>query len=177
MHKVLEELNITAGVVLRYGNKLDVMLGALRESTSSPLMGIGAGGNIRQSIVKDEEDPRLWATEESRIVNIQILNTVAFKSFTGFDAPKTPVSFETYVKNGLPFFQTYLEVPASLEYGFKQIKSSEDLLLQREQEMWREKNRPALPGYCEACFLALATVRGALLLCYSVLALCKHRIA
>jgi len=66
-------------------------------------MGLTLGGEIYQDICVDSE-PEWWNWQRSQLVNIQILNAVSFKSFTGFDAPPPPLSFREYVNARLPFF-------------------------------------------------------------------------
>jgi hypothetical protein len=65
-------------------------------------MALGAGGNLGQSIEKTK-DKRLWDWGASKLFNIQILNSVAFKEFTGI-SPVTPISFREYVTAKIPFY-------------------------------------------------------------------------
>jgi hypothetical protein len=65
-------------------------------------MALGAGGNLGQSIEKTQ-DERLWDWRASKLVNIQILNSVAFKEFTGA-SPVTPISFREYITAKIPFY-------------------------------------------------------------------------
>jgi hypothetical protein len=79
-------------------------------------MAIGAGAKIRQSIVPDlslkglhgEASPR-WDFSNARLLNVQILNSVAFEAVTCMMPPPTPISALTYAKAGLPFFAHYDE--------------------------------------------------------------------
>ncbi|KAL2871753.1 uncharacterized protein BJX67DRAFT_342942 [Aspergillus lucknowensis] len=70
-------------------------------------MNLAPGGHIRQRIHRDENPEDVWATSAETLLNIQILNSVAFESVTRMVTPPTPVSFETYAKAGLPFFKEY----------------------------------------------------------------------
>ncbi len=65
-------------------------------------MALGAGGNLGQSIEKTK-DGRLWDWGASKLINIQILNSVAFREFTGA-SPVTPISFREYVAAKIPFY-------------------------------------------------------------------------
>jgi len=65
-------------------------------------MALGSGGNLGQSVEKTK-DKRLWDWEASKVINIQILNSVAFKAFTGV-SPVTPISFREYVQAKIPFY-------------------------------------------------------------------------
>jgi hypothetical protein len=67
-------------------------------------MGLTLGGEIYQDICMDSQ-PEWWNWERSQMVNIQMLNAVAFKSFTGFERLPPPLSFREYVDAQIPFFQ------------------------------------------------------------------------
>jgi hypothetical protein len=45
----------------------------------------------------------MWNWEVAFVVNVQILNSVAFESITGFAAPLCPISFNEYAKANIPF--------------------------------------------------------------------------
>jgi hypothetical protein len=67
-------------------------------------MGLALGGKIYQDICIDPQ-PEWWNWERSQFINIQILNAVAFKLFTGFkEALPPPLSFRQYVNARMPFF-------------------------------------------------------------------------
>ncbi|SPO07348.1 uncharacterized protein DNG_10042 [Cephalotrichum gorgonifer] len=71
--------------------------------------GIGVGGNIVQDITPDDSDRRLWDMANSKIVNIQILNTATFKSLTGLEPPPAPIRAEgggTIAVAGVPSAQS-----------------------------------------------------------------------
>jgi hypothetical protein len=75
-------------------------------SRATPL-GVGAGGNIVQHVEADTNDPRLWDVENSRIINIQLLDARSFTVVTGLPPPSTPITAETYAEYGFPFFQVW----------------------------------------------------------------------
>jgi hypothetical protein len=74
-------------------------------------MAVAAGGLIKQEIFRDPDQPPYsrWDVASKRMFNIQILNSVAFKSITGLQTPPTPISVQTYKQQGIPFFQYYEE--------------------------------------------------------------------
>ncbi|KAJ9655863.1 hypothetical protein H2201_008713 [Coniosporium apollinis] len=99
-------------------------------------MSIAAGGTIRQQILRDKYHPNIWMKSAAAIVSIQILNSVAYESVTGMLAPPTPVSPETYIKSGIPFFTTYGEaVMTEGKSNFAAMKSLAEL----------DKLGPAIP--------------------------------
>jgi hypothetical protein len=67
-------------------------------------IGIAAGARLRQKIHRDDWQPSIWRRENSVLVPIQILNSVAFESLTGMLAPPTPITAEAYIKAGIPFY-------------------------------------------------------------------------
>jgi hypothetical protein len=74
-------------------------------------MAVAAGGLIKQEIFRDP-DPlpySCWDVVSKRMFNIQIVNSVAFEAITGLRTPSTPISAQTYEKEGVPFFQYYEE--------------------------------------------------------------------
>ncbi|ETI27362.1 hypothetical protein G647_09552 [Cladophialophora carrionii CBS 160.54] len=69
-------------------------------------MVIAPGARLRQKIYRDPWPPGIWRREQSVLVPIQILNSVAFESLTGMLPPPTPITAEAYVKAGIPFYTT-----------------------------------------------------------------------
>lgn len=67
-------------------------------------MGLAAGGEITQSIVKDHMPSDCW--ERSRTVgfNVQIVNAELYYSLTGLPNPNPPISQQTYMAHGGVFF-------------------------------------------------------------------------
>ncbi|KAF2805015.1 ubiquitin-domain-containing protein [Mytilinidion resinicola] len=94
----------------------------LAEQADSAQMGLAAGGQIKQVIKRDDYDPSKWIPALTTVFNIQILNTNTFRSVTGVSAPPTPITMETYVKHGLPFFSLD-ESPSSVAREFNPVKS------------------------------------------------------
>jgi len=77
----------------------------------STTLGIGVGGDIIQHIEADTTNPRMWDLANSRILYIQILNSLAFKTLTGLNPPHAPISAVTYTRMKLPFFEEWSEQP------------------------------------------------------------------
>jgi hypothetical protein len=72
-------------------------------------MGISAGGLIRQQIFADTNASRSWDLASSTLVNIQILNSVAYESLTSMLAPPSPIDANTYLRQGIPFYELFNE--------------------------------------------------------------------
>lgn len=88
-----------------------------------PEMGLGAGGLIKQTILKDDNDPNIWDSESGTILNVQILNSATFKAITGMEPPPTPVTARTYGMYGFPYFDIYNEKPSGIMGYFSRVKS------------------------------------------------------
>ena len=113
-------------------------------------MTLGAGGNLGQNIEKTE-DKRLWDWGASKLINIQILNSVAFKEFTGA-SPVTPISFREYVTAKIPFY-SFLSVSEDSLIGdraqtFKSIGQLDDLT---GIQVGIRVNRSGNPVCCANC--------------------------
>jgi hypothetical protein len=81
--------------------------------TEQVRMGISIGGNIKQDIEPDERSPRIWDVANSRILNVQIINSVDFHAVTGRQPPPTPITPATYAALKIPFFEIYGDEPPS----------------------------------------------------------------
>jgi hypothetical protein len=85
-------------------------------------MGIAAGGRISQAIMKDPGNIS-WDKTQTKVFNVQILNSTAFKAVTGFDPPATPINAETYSVYGYPFYKLYDEPTSNIHGDFSNVKS------------------------------------------------------
>lgn len=119
-------------------------------------MGIAPGGNIKQHIVKDLY-PEQWDWMEARLVNIQILNSVAFESVTGMQPPASPISAEDYVAAGIPMFHYQEETTLSLESTITTLSSvaAIDSEVGTKVELWGGETKPTI---CLSCGMKLSTV-------------------
>lgn len=73
-------------------------------------MGIGAGGNIKQQIHKDHYGVNSWDVGRTRKFTIHLVNSLAYKSITGFDPPESPITTAEYTKAKIPWFSYYDEI-------------------------------------------------------------------
>ncbi len=72
-------------------------------------LSIAPGGNIIQHIERDTNDPRIWDMANSKIVNVQLIDSRTFRLVTGMPPPKTPITPDTYERMGLPFYRLWRE--------------------------------------------------------------------
>ena len=77
---------------------------------ASPVeMGLGAGGRMRQSIYPDSHGIETWDTTRQQSLYVHIVNSQAWREITGEEPPPTPVSTQSYIEAGLPWFELYDE--------------------------------------------------------------------
>lgn len=67
-----------------------------------PEMSLAAGGLINQMIVTDAGNPE-WIKLQTKVFNVQMLNSYHFRHFTGLPPLNTPVSAKTYIDQATPF--------------------------------------------------------------------------
>jgi len=84
---------------------------------------VGAGGTIKQTIVADKNNPRIWDVASAKLINIQLVNSSVFELITGLVTPSTPVTYTTYAAAGLPFYDIYKEKPSKVSGSFSKVKT------------------------------------------------------
>lgn len=60
-----------------------------------------------QHIEEDTNDPRIWDVANSKILNIQIVDSHTFQLVTGLNPPASPITADMYHRLGLPFFRAW----------------------------------------------------------------------
>jgi hypothetical protein len=86
------------------------------------MMAVAAGGKIKQAIVLDTHPEDIWKPENSTFFNIQLVNTTRFKEITGLSAPPTPITFQTYLRTGMPFYNIFDEPESTISGDFSAVK-------------------------------------------------------
>ncbi|KAJ8587983.1 hypothetical protein M405DRAFT_277481 [Rhizopogon salebrosus TDB-379] len=91
----------------------------------TPMMSIGAGGTIKQTIIEDRNDPRIWDVQRAKIFNVQVLSAARFEDITNMVAPPPPVDIKSYAAAGYPFFDIFNEALTSIHgsAAFKKVKT------------------------------------------------------
>jgi hypothetical protein len=72
-------------------------------------MGLGAGGQMTQSIYPDSYGVEVWDPQRCGRVFVHIANSMDWREITGEEPPPTPVSARTYSEHGFPWFSLYDE--------------------------------------------------------------------
>jgi hypothetical protein len=78
------------------------------------VMGIGAGGTMRQKIYPDPYGIDTWDPAQRASAFIHLLTAAEFEAVTGEAPPPTPVDAAAYAAAGLPWFELYDEEKADL---------------------------------------------------------------
>lgn len=81
-------------------------------------MGFGMGARIRQTVHKDDGDPRRWDWAAAASVFVHVLSAPLWPFTTGRPVPVTPVTPEAYRAARIPWF-------AELEEGVAEVATSE----------------------------------------------------
>jgi hypothetical protein len=154
----LQSADISTGQVLLLERQMFV--GGGTKSDYSPLLDVGAGGKIRQRIVPDEEDPRSWNVNEACLINIQIVNAESFRTMTGLEPPPCPISFDDYLKRGIPFTRSCSKGQAELSFGLASIKPAKKMLPPvKSAGIGGTPSNQKIPGYCDKCVVNWASYR------------------
>lgn len=82
---------------------------AMPKPSGIKIMGIGAGGVMKQKIYPDPYGIEVWDSDNYGQVFIHIINSEDFFHITGSKPPPTPIDAKTYTKYGLPWFDLYDE--------------------------------------------------------------------
>lgn len=137
-----------------------IFVGGGTKSDYSPLLDVGAGGEIRQCIVPDEEDPRSWNVNDACLINIQIVNAESFRTMTGLEPPPCPISFDDYLERGIPFTSSCSKGQAELSFGLASIKPAKKMLppLKSAGSGGTTANQN-IPGHCDKCVVNWASYR------------------
>lgn len=107
---VAPALSLTA-FVPRRGVKLPRFI---PETQQESVMGLGAGGAVRQKIYRDPAPRSAWNPQPAASVEIRLVNTRDWAAMTGKAPPPSPISARDYSDWGLPWFELYDEDEAAV---------------------------------------------------------------
>lgn len=71
---------------------------------STPDLGLGAGGAIRQQVYPDRWGVEVWDPDSFTDVRLRILNSDRFREITGLNPPQEAISAADYSRFGFPWF-------------------------------------------------------------------------
>jgi hypothetical protein len=92
------------------GNHNYFVEGVLVHNTSGDeMMGLAAGGKMKQKIYRDPHGRQWWDEERAIRCYIHIVNSLQWSSMTRLPMPETPVSASSYTDHGLPWFDIFDE--------------------------------------------------------------------
>ena len=81
---------------------------------TAEVIGLSAGGRIRQKIYPDPYGIDTWDQENTGSVFVHLVNEEQYRDLTGIEPPPSPVSARTYTEWGLPWFELYDEHRGSI---------------------------------------------------------------
>ncbi|MEY4174582.1 MAG: hypothetical protein RI900_1747 [Actinomycetota bacterium] len=99
-------------------------------ASASPEMALGLGGRISQKIYPDTFRAEDWRSEPTARVWVHLVSAAEWRACTGEAPPPTPVTVESYIEEGLPWFGLYDSDAADLatQEELRQLKSVGELL-------------------------------------------------
>jgi hypothetical protein len=123
-------------------------------------MSIAAGGKIKQSIIPDVYPDHIWRTDMAEIFNFQIVNSVQFGEITRVLTPPSPISYDTYVAAGIPFFGWTNEPNSTISGHFHGVKSLAKLGTQFHGDWdWDWDSSSSASESCDKCKSVCALIR------------------
>ena len=95
----------------------------------SAVMGLGAGGMMRQKVYPNPHGVNTWAPENRGVLRVHIVNSEQYRELTGSAPPPTPVDARAYTDRGFPWFDLYDEGAGDLftRLSLAEIKSIRDV--------------------------------------------------
>jgi hypothetical protein len=102
------------------------------------VMGLGAGGRLRQKIYPDRYGSDVWDPENRGRLYVHLVNSLQYREVTGREPPPTPVSAHSYTEHGLPWFELYDEARADVP--------ASEILAQVRSVHERDQERGLVPG-------------------------------
>jgi hypothetical protein len=72
-------------------------------------MGLAAGGKMKQKIYPDPYGVSAWDVDNRGSAVVHIVNSAQYARLTGRKLPLTPISVQTYIERGFPWFDLYDE--------------------------------------------------------------------
>jgi hypothetical protein len=85
------------------------------EVQQESVMGLGAGGTVRQKIYRDPLPKSAWNPKPAASIDIRLVNSRDWRSMTGEAPPPSPISARDYSDWGLPWFKLYEEDEVAIE--------------------------------------------------------------
>jgi hypothetical protein len=94
-------------------------------AVNESVMGLAAGGMMRQKIYPDSHGLKVWDPKNRGVARVHIVNSLLYEAITGRQPPPSPISAETYTKYGFPWFDLYDEAMQDIEAPevLKSVKS------------------------------------------------------
>jgi hypothetical protein len=71
------------------------------------MMGLGAGGTMRQEIIKDRHDFSDWDLSLTSRCFVHLCNSLTWRQVTGNNPPHPPFTAKEYARAGIPWFDYY----------------------------------------------------------------------
>ncbi len=111
------------------------------EVCEESVMGLAAGGLMRQEIYEDEYGIDAWDTEHVSRCFVHLVNSELYASITGQRPPHPPVTKKEYAQCSIPWFDYYDEHAALVgSRVLSKVKSLSQVAKQKGQQVWDNKS-------------------------------------
>jgi hypothetical protein len=88
------------------------------------------------------------------------VNAESFRTMTGLEPPPCPISFDDYLKRGIPFTLGCSKGQAGLSFGLASIKPAIKMLPPvKSASIGGTPSNQKIPGYCDKCVVNWASYR------------------
>ena len=91
--------------ILRASNSMD----SIAEASAVRSMGLAAGGKMQQQVHEDPYDINDWDLQNSIRCFVHLANSMTWKAVTRQDPPYPPLTAQDYTRQGLPWFNHYVD--------------------------------------------------------------------
>jgi hypothetical protein len=94
------------------GADTELLARSATRSVSKPKaaqMGLAAGGKMKQKIYPDSYGVDTWDESKAQRLYVHFVNSELYEEITGERPPATPITAQSYAKQGLPWYDVYDE--------------------------------------------------------------------
>jgi hypothetical protein len=105
---------------------LDFMTIDLERSVTAD-MGLGAGGQMKQEICVDTYGLEAWDVSKRQRTFVHLANSFAWEAITGHSPPPSPCTPQNYARQGLPWYEHYMD-GMPIQSGGENLKTIKSVL-------------------------------------------------
>ncbi|KAF9523328.1 hypothetical protein CPB83DRAFT_863076 [Crepidotus variabilis] len=153
--RTLEDYNITEDSVIHLKLRLR---GGGDSETANMMAGFAAGGKISQKINRDRLPVTAYDQSRAQTLHVAVINALYFSKLTGLPSPPSPISAQTYLDHGFPWFALYDErIPPANNTSISKLGNVRSIAQvdANRAAIGRSNTQPP----CDYCVYEMATLR------------------